>query len=75
MEEVRYHLSRHCVQSALDDLSRIALNIYNRFDNLRRMGVEILVLAMLANKNSQVFEIPDKYDSPLFVQEMLVSYR
>lgn len=66
---------KFCVQTVIDDLLRTALEIYNRFDNRRRMGVEVLVLAALANKNSTWFEVPDKYQSNVFVLEMLVSCR
>ncbi len=75
MQEVRDHLSRCCVQSTLSELSQMALDIYNRFDNRRRMGVEVLVLSMLATKHSTWFAVPDKYHSPTFVLEMLVSCR
>ncbi|XP_059097262.1 uncharacterized protein LOC131891647 [Tigriopus californicus] len=75
IQEVRDFLAQSLVQSALEDLVRTALDIYNRFDNRRRMGVEIMVLAMMLNKHSNWFEIPDKYHSPTFVLEMLVSCR
>jgi hypothetical protein len=73
--EVRAFLKSSCVQPVLDELSRTALDIYNRFDNRRRMGVEVIVLAMIANENATRFELPDKYSSALFVIEMLVSTR
>ncbi len=75
VQEVREHLSSCCVQSALSDLSQTALDIYNRFDNRRRMGVELIVLAMLASRRATWFAVPDKYHSPTFVLEMLVSCR
>ena len=73
--EVRSWLISYCVQTTLDDLAKIALSIYNRFENRRRMGVEIVVLAMLMTEQSTWFEIPDKYHSSLFVLEMMVSCR
>ncbi len=61
------------MQSSLCELTQTALEIYNRFDNRRRMGVEVLLLAMLTNRHSRAFQLPDKYHSPVFVLEMLVS--
>ena len=68
-------MSSCCVNSALEDLAKTALDIYNRFDNRRRMGVELMVLAMLTTKHANHFEVPDKYHSAIFVLEMLVSCR
>ena len=75
MNEVRAWLSDSCVQTALDSLAQTALCIYNRFENRRRMGVEVIVLSMLVTDRSTWFEIPDKYHSPMFVLEMMVSCR
>ena len=57
----------------LDHLSRVALDVYNRFDNRRRMGCEVAVLAMVAGKAAKAFQVPDKYHSRTFVLEMLAS--
>lgn len=73
--EVRDWLSSSCAQTVLDDLSRMALSIYNRFENRRRMGVEVIVLTMLISNQSLCFEIPEKYHSTMFVLEMMVSCR
>ena len=75
VDQVRRHLKTFCVQSAIDELFATALNIYNRYENRRRMGVELIVLCALANKRLSGFQVPDKYQSPLFVLEMLVSCR
>eukprot|EP00095_Tigriopus_kingsejongensis_P005085 maker-scaffold159_size295958-snap-gene-1.28 protein:Tk05085 transcript:maker-scaffold159_size295958-snap-gene-1.28-mRNA-1 annotation:"conserved hypothetical protein" len=75
LQEIRQFLSQSLGRSALDDLTRTALDIYNRFDNRRRMGVELMVLAMMITKHSTWFEIPDKYHSHTFVLEMLASMR
>lgn len=73
--QVREHLTRHLVGESIEALARTALEIYNRFDNRRRMGVEVIVLSMLVTKYSTWFEVPDKYHSVVFVLEMLVSCR
>ncbi len=67
VEEVRHHLGSYLVQSALSDLSQMALDIYNRFDNRSRMGVGVTVLSMLAGKRSPWFAVPGKYHPPTFV--------
>jgi hypothetical protein len=46
-----------------------------RYDNRRRMGVELLVLCMLAGPALLSFQIPDKYHASYFVIDMLVSCR
>jgi hypothetical protein len=46
-----------------------------RYDNRRRMGVELLVLCMLAGPALLAFQIPDKYHASYFVIDMLVSCR
>ncbi len=45
----------------------------SQFDNRRRMGVELCVLSLLCGRRSSAFAVPDKYHSPTFVLEMLVS--
>ena len=39
------------------------------------MGVELMVLCMLANPSMTRWEVPEKYRSAKFVTDMLVSYR
>ena len=52
------------------------LNIlFFRYDNRRRMGVEVIVLTMLATPTMTRWEIPEKYHSTYFVIDMLVSCR
>ena len=46
-----------------------------RYDNRRRMGVEVLVLTMLATPTMTRWELPEKYHSDRFVIDMLVSCR
>jgi len=75
IEEVREHLRRSCAPSVLAELAKCALDVYNRFDNRRRMGDEIALLCVLCNRASPVLALPDKYESATFVLEMLVSYR
>ena len=73
--EVRDHLADNCVNSALEDVAQAALDIYSRFENRRRMGVEIMVLAMLTSKRASKLEVPEKYQSHTSVLDMLVSCR
>lgn len=46
-----------------------------RYDNRRRMGVEVMVLTMLASPTITRWEVPEKYHSTYFVIDMLVSCR
>ena len=46
-----------------------------RYDNRRRMGVEVVVLTMLATPTMTRWELPEKYHSDRFVIDMLVSCR
>ena len=46
-----------------------------RYDNRRRMGVEVMVLSMLATPAMTRWEVPEKYHSTYFVIDMLVSCR
>ena len=73
IQEVREFLCYHVAPPVLEYATRCALDVYNRFDNRRRMGAEVMVLAMLAGKAAKNFEIPDKYHSRTFVLEMMVA--
>ena len=46
-----------------------------RYDNRRRMGVEVVVLTMLATPTMTRWELPEKYHTSYFVIDMLVSCR
>ena len=73
--EVREHLADNLVHGQIAELASTALEIYNRCENRRRMGFEIVVLAFLANGCSTWLEVPEKYHSKAFVMDMLVSCR
>ena len=57
-----------------DFLTVIFFNI-DRYDNRRRMGVEVMVLCMLSSPALTRFQLPDKYHASYFVIDMLVSCR
>ena len=46
-----------------------------RYDNRRRMGVELMILCMLTSPSLTSWEIPDKYQAQYFILDMLVSCR
>ncbi len=75
IREVKDYLGENLVPAQLSELAATALEIYNRCDNRRRMGWEIIVLALLASDRSTWFEVPEKYHSRTFVLDMLVSCR
>lgn len=54
IDEVRVHLQQHCVRSVLDDLLQTLLDIYNRFENRRRMGIEMIDCLGHAHKQTFV---------------------
>ena len=73
--EVREHLEDNLVQDQIAELASTALEIYNRCENRRRMGLEVVILSFLVNRRSSWLEIPEKYHSKTFVMDMLVSCR
>lgn len=75
IQEVRDYMRENCVHTVSDDLFSLALDIFSRYDNRRRMGVELMVLTMLATPGMARWEVPDKYHSAYFVIDMLVSCR
>ena len=75
IQEIRKYLTENCVHTVSDDLFSLALDIFSRYDNRRRMGVELIVLAILATPGLQRWEVPEKYHSTYFVIDMLVSCR
>jgi len=75
IQEVRDYMKENCVHTVADDLLSLALDIFSRYDNRRRMGVEVLVLTMLATPTMTRWELPEKYHTTYFVIDMLVSCR
>lgn len=75
VQQVRQYLVENCVHTVLEDLFNLALDIFSRYDNRRRMGVEVMVLCILASPALTSFRIPDKYHTSYFVIDMLVSCR
>lgn len=75
IQEIRGYLKENCVHTVSDDLFTLALDVFSRYDNRRRMGVELIVLAMLATPGMHRWEVPEKYHSTYFVIDMLVSCR
>jgi hypothetical protein len=73
--QVRQHLCDRLVRAQIEHLAATALEIYNRCDNRRRMGQEVVVLCFLVTEGTDAFHIPEKYHSNIFVLEMLVSCR
>lgn len=75
IQEIREYLKENCVHTVSDDLLTLALDIFSRYDNRRRMGVEVIVLTILATPTMTRWEVPEKYHSTYFVIDMLVSCR
>jgi len=75
IQQVRDYMNENCVHTVAEDLLTLALDIFSRYDNRRRMGVEVMVLTMLASPTITRWEIPEKYHSTYFVIDMLVSCR
>jgi len=75
LQEVRDYLVENLAVTLSDDLFALAMDIFSRYDNRRRMGVEIMVLSMLATPSMSRWEVPEKYHSTYFVIDMLVSCR
>ena len=55
--EVREYMRENCVHTVAEDLLALALDIFSRYDNRRRMGVEVMVLTMLATPNITKWEV------------------
>jgi len=75
IQEARDHLVDNLAATLSDDLFALAMDIFSRYDNRRRMGVEVMVLSMLATPAMTRWEVPEKYHSTYFVIDMLVSCR
>jgi len=75
IQEVREYMRENCVHTVAEELLTLALDIFSRYDNRRRMGVEVMVLTMLASPTITRWEVPEKYHSTYFVIDMLVSCR
>ena len=61
--------------SLVPALNSVKLLFLDRYDNRRRMGVEVLVLTMLSTPTMTRWELPEKYHTTYFVIDMLVSCR
>jgi len=75
VQQVRVYFEENCVQTVLNELFNLAVDIFSRYDNRRRMGVELLQLCMLSSTSQTSWEIPEKYQAHCFVIDMLVSCR
>ena len=75
IQEVRDYLKENYVHTVAEELMALGMDIFSRYDNRRRMGVEIMVLTMLATPTITKWEVPEKYHSTYFVIDMLVSCR
>lgn len=75
IDEVRNFLQENCVNTIICDLYKLALVIFNRNENRRRMGVELIVLCILTTQNQEVWSLPTKYNESDTILEMLVSLK
>ena len=57
VQDVREYMRENCVHTVAEDLLALALDIFSRYDNRRRMGVEVMVLTMLATPNITKWEV------------------
>jgi len=75
IDEVRNYLEENCVNTIICDLYKLALVIFNRNENRRRMGVELIVLCLLSTPNQEFWSLPTKYNESDTILEMLVSLK
>ena len=75
VQQIREYLQENCVHTVLDELFLLAGDIFSRYENRRRMGVELLLLCLLSSPSQTTWQIPEKYQAHYFVIDMLVSCR
>jgi len=75
VQQIREYLQENCVPTVLSELYLLAVDIFSRYDNRRRMGVELLLLCLLSSPSQTSWTIPEKYQAKNFIIDMLVSCR